>query len=146
MLDLTPFLDHWLYPFITILLTGLGAWLMVRTSAWLRAHAGWLTADQQQKIAQMEKDAIQAGTDWVLGWVRRNAEKVKPDVNSWVLRTAAQVAINHASGVLADNGADPEEVATKILAKLPDNVVDTDTTGAAAQTQQVSVTPLPPVT
>lgn len=148
-MDLTPFIHEWLVPFLTLLGAGLVLWVGVHLKGWLAAHAGFLSAEQREKIAGLEEKALDAGVQYVIAWVDNQGTKVHPVVNSWLLREGAQVAIDHAGGVLADNGLDPNTAANKILAKLPPMFVTTDVNQAAilptAYLGKVDVSPLPPI-
>lgn len=129
MLDISPLLNGWLYPLIALLLTGFAAWALARASGWLDAHAKWLTADAHTKILAIEKEALDEGVSVVLSQVETLGQRVQPRIDNPILRYGAQIAINHAGGILADNGADPDEIAAKILARLPPAIISTDTTG-----------------
>lgn len=149
MLDLTPLIHNWLVPALSLIGAGLVVWIVLRTRNWLDAHAAFLSAAQREKIATVEQNALQQGVDYVLAWVDRQGAQVHPKVNSWLLRQGAQVAIDHASGTLADNGWSPDDVANKLLAKLPPVAVTADASKAvvmpASYSDKVDVSPLPPI-
>lgn len=145
MLNLSPIVDTWMVPAIALVLTGLGAWLVAKSGTWLDAHAKFLNASAREKITNLENQAVAEGVNVVTAYVQREGARIHPVVSSPVLAWGAQIAINHASGVLNDNGASPGEIAAKILAKLPAAVVTADTTGATpiAYNPPVTVEPLP---
>lgn len=146
MLDLTPFLNQWLWPLLGILGAGLVTWLVLRSQAWLNAHASFLDAQTRQKITDMEEAALNEGVQVVLAQAKAVGDGYKPTINSGIVRFGAQIAINHSSGILKDNGADPDEVAAKILARLPANPESSvGTTGATLTTVTVETSPLPPL-
>lgn len=145
MLDISQFLNTWAYPLIALILTGLIGWLVIRTSAWLDAHAKFLNAAQKTKIVAMEQSALDAGVNYILNYAKATGDKIHPTVNNWLLRNGAQVAIDHAGGILADNGASPDEIANRLLAHLPDVVISTDTTGSVVKTTTVTTETLPPI-
>lgn len=130
MLDLTVFLNAWVYPTLALILTGLVTWLVLRSQGWLQAHAQFLDAKTREKMTALEQTALNEGVQYVMAYAQRQGAQVHPVVNSWLLRQGAQVAINHASGILADNNMSPDDVANKILAKLPDVVITTDVNAA----------------
>lgn len=147
MLDLTPILP-WFYATLALVGAGLATWVVLRSQNWLNAHASFLDAQTREKITGMEQDALNAGVAYVVAYAKREGSQVHPVVNSWLLRQGAQVAIDHAAGLLADNGASPDDVANKILAKLPDNVVTTNVNTAVnypIDTAKVDTSPLPPI-
>lgn len=145
MLDITPLLDHWLYPMLALVLAGVAAWVLSRTSGWLDAHASWLDADRKAKLLAIEKEALDEGVAVVMQQAEATGAKIRPTVDNPIVRFGAQVAINHAAGTLADNGASPDEVAAKILARLPANVIATDTTGVTIHTIPVQIETLQPI-
>lgn len=145
MLDLSPFLNAWFYPLLALVLTGLVGWLVVRSQAWLAAYATFLDASARGKIASLEEQALSMGVDFVLNWARIQGNKIQPVVNDVILKWGAQIALNHADGILTSNGFSADEVAAKILARLPDTVIATDTTGATVTTTSVTSQPLPPI-
>lgn len=145
MVDLTPFLNDWAYPLLAVLLAGLAAWILVRSQAWLAAHASFLDVQTRQKIVTLEQQAIAAGVDYIISTAHRAGDNAKISISSPITRYGVQIAVNHAGGLLKDNGADPDEIAAKILAQLPDNIVATDTTGATVTTTTITVQNLPPI-
>lgn len=145
MLDLSPTLNTWLYPALALVLTGLTIWIVARSQSWLAAHAAFLDASTREKLVGLENQALDMGVQALETWARNTGNKIQPDINNPVVKWGAQLALNHASGILADNGLSPEDVAAKLLAKLPDNIVDTDTTGATVKTTTVTVETLPPI-
>lgn len=144
MLNIQPFLTTWAYPLLALLLAGGSMWLMAKSGAWLTAHAGFLSATTRQKILGLENEAIQAGVEVAISQAKAAGATIHPSIDNPVIRYAANVALNHASGILQDNGATPDEVAAKILAKLPDAVVSTDTTGQTVKTGIVTIQTLSP--
>lgn len=145
MLDVSPILVNWAYPLIALVLAGLAGWVMVRSASWLNAHAGFLDAQTREKILNIENQSIQTGVDVVMAQVKALGGSIELAINNPIIRYGAQVAINHASSILKDNGADPDEIAAKILAKLPDNVISTDTTGQTIKTTTVTTETLPAI-
>lgn len=145
MLDFSQLINNWGLPLLALVLTGLVGWLVIRTSSWLDAHASFLNTQQRAKIVALEQSALNAGVNYALNIAKASGEKIHPQVNSWILRNAAQVAIDHADGILVDNGASPDQIAARILAHLPDNVISTDTTGSKVKTTTVTVETLPPI-
>lgn len=145
MLDIQPFLHAWAYPFLALVLTGLSIWLVGRTTQWLDAHAAFLDAKTRASITDTEERALTAAAQTIEAWAQSTGDKVHPSIDNPILRWGAQIALNHASGILADNGASPDEIAAKLLAKLPPNVVSADTTGATIKTISVQVSTLKPI-
>jgi len=145
-MDLQPFLQTWLYPTIALTLAALGGWVLVRSQAYLASRGKWLDANAQTQIADLEKRALQMGTDAVMQWVQTNGNKLHPTLDSGVTTWAANLALSHAGGILAKNGLSPQEVADKIVARLPMTMVTTDTTGRTVpKAVAVEVEPLPPI-
>lgn len=146
MLDIAPFLNSWVYPLCALLLAGSTAWLLAKSSGWLDAHASFLDASARTKILAIEKEAIDEGVNVVMSEIEKTGAKIQPNIDNPIVRWGAQIAINHAAGTLADNGADPDEVAAKILTRLPPAFVSTDTTGATIQPlSPVQTSPLKPI-
>lgn len=146
MLDLSNFINQWALPTIGLVLTGLVSWLVWRTNQWLDAHAKFLSASTKAKIAATEAQALNEGAQYLMTWLASQSKDIKVPVDGAVTRFAAQIAINHAGGVLAAHGASPEEIAAKILARLPSASVSLDTTGATVPLPQpVTSQPLQPI-
>lgn len=118
MLDLTPILP-WFYATLALVLTGLAGWLVLRSGAWLSAHASFLDAKTRTELISAEQSALDAGVQYVLAYAQQQGGRVHPVVNNWLLRQGAQIAIDHSQELLADNGLSPQAIADKILAKLP---------------------------
>lgn len=144
MLDLTPVLNGWVYPLLALILTGTTSWLLIRSRTWLSAHANFLDASTKEKLAALENQALNEGANIIFNQVARAGNNLKVSIDSPVLRYGVQIALNHSASVLASNGADPDEVAAKILSRLPDNIVTTDTTGATVTTTTVTTQTLKP--
>ena len=146
MLDLSPFLNDWLFPFVGLLLAGFTMWMMARSSAWLSAHAKFLNASTQTKILGIEQKALDEAASLVFGAVRNETAGVKLTIDSPIVRWGIQVAVDHAAGVLSANGAAADDVARKILARLPPAFVSLDTTGAiVSQPLPVQTATLKPI-
>lgn len=148
-MDITPIINQWLVPFLVALGSGLTIWVGYHSKAWLDAHAAFLNAQTREKITGMEEKALNTGVNFVVNYAQREGALIHPQVNSWLLRQGAQLAINHASGVLADDGASPDQVANKILALLPPSTMTADINKAvklpAEYTSRVDVSILAPV-
>ena len=93
MLDLTPILP-WFYATLALVLTGLAAWMVANSSGWLKAHATFLNASAREKIVGVEQSALNAGVDYVMAYAQREGGSIHPQVNSWLLRQGAQIAID----------------------------------------------------
>jgi hypothetical protein len=149
-MDITPIINQWLVPFLIALGSGLTIWIVYHTNSWLDAHAQFLDSQQRVNITATEEKALGIGVDWVVNFAEREGAKVHPQVNSWLLRQGAQLAINHASGILADNGANPNLIANKILAFLPPSFTTSDVNQAIKlppeYTAHVDQSVLPPPT
>lgn len=131
MVDARQFLDDWAFPILALVLAGGIGFLVKYTGNWLNAHATFLSAQTKQKIAALEMQALQEGADYIMAQAKATADKDgKFAVDGAVTRLGAQIALNHAAGVLSSHGLSPDEVANRILAKLPPIQVTTDTTGA----------------
>lgn len=128
-IDIQPFLNSYAVPLGDALAAGLTIWLVSATKNWLDAHAAFLSAQTKEKITDLENQALDKGAAYIINWAQTNGGKFNPQVNSWVLSTAANVALNHAAGVLADNDNSPDDVADRLLAHLPPEYISTDTTG-----------------
>lgn len=145
MLDITPILP-WFYATLALVLTGLAGWFVARSSGWLDSHASFLDAQTRTKLIAAEQDALNAGVQYVLAYAQREGGQIHPVVNNWLLRQGAQIAINHSQGLLTDNGLSADDIATKILAKLPMNTTTTDVAASVPAPVIVDVRPLPPLT
>lgn len=138
MIDISTFDQKWLLPFIAILLAGGWIWLAAHSASWLKAHAGFLNAKQQAMLLDAEHQIYQMGADYIVNQIQATGDKVHPKVDSWVMRQAIQMALDHPE-IIAGR---PEDVAAKILAKLPQVAISTDTTGATVKTEAVETRPL----
>lgn len=149
VLDLTTFLTTYAYPLLALILGGcalwLTGWLVAKGNPWLQAHAKFLNAQAMEKITALEDMAVQAGVDFLMQLVETQGAKVHISVSNPAVRQAAQVALDHAGGVLSAAGAAPDTVATKILAQLPTYAMTTDTTGNTVQVVPLESAPLPPI-
>ena len=140
MLDLSTFANQWALPIMSVLIAGGVLWLVKATTAYLDAHAKFLNAKQKAQIAALESSALDEGAQYLTTWLASQAKDAKIPMNSAVTRFATQIAMNHAAGVLTDNGASPEEVAAKILNRLPSISTSLDTTGVTIPSpEQVKV-------
>lgn len=145
MLDLAPFLDNWAYPLLALLLAGSTMWLIGRTSAWLNSHASFMDAATKTKILAIEKDALTEAANVIMKTVLAEGRTAKITVQDPLMRWGVQIALNHAAGTLSDHGASPDELAAKILARLPEQWTSEGTTGATVKTGVVTLETLAPL-
>lgn len=144
-LDFSQFFTAYGYPLCAAIFVGLASWIAVRVHVFTTAHTAFLGAETQTKVAALEDQAINAGVNYLLNVIKANGGKFHPVVDNWLLRQSAQIAINHAAGILKDSGDDPNSVAGRILAKLPDTAISTDTTGMTIKPEIVEVHTLQPI-
>lgn len=144
-LDFSQFFIVYGYPLCAAIIVGLAGWIAVRVHVFTTAHTAFLGAEIQAKLAALEDQSINAGVSYLLNFIKASGGKFHPVVDNWLLRQSAQIAINHAAGILGDSGDDPDSVAGRILAKLPDTVISTDTTGAVIKPETVEVQTLQPI-
>ena len=145
MLELAKFFQDWENPTLALVLAGAIGWLVYKTSQWLDAHAKFLDATTKTKILAIENEALNEGVNYILSQVKQQEAQAHVEVSNPVTRFAAQIALNHAAGTLAAHGASPEEVASKILSRLSQVPISTDTTGATVKTASVDSRPLAPI-
>ena len=138
-LDLTNFLNQWAIPTFAVVLGACIWWLTKKTGSWLDAHAQFLNATTKQRLLVIEQQALTQGAQAIVNWAQSQEGKVHPHIKDPLVGWGAQVALNHANGVLRDNGYTPEKVAAMILANLPPTTVSND------PAKCVSSTPADPV-
>lgn len=121
-----------------------GGWLILsaRSGNWLKAHAGFLNAKQQDQILATEHTLYQAAADYLIKYLSATGDKIHPQMSNALERFAVQMVLNHPSSVIGD----PNVIAAQILAKIPPPMIATDTTGATIKTTTVTVESLPPIT
>lgn len=145
MLDISNPLT-WALSVLAIVLAGGCAWLIARSGTWLDAHAKFLTAQQRGEISALETEAFEKATGYILAVAHTQGLKIHPKVDNPLVQWAAQIALDHAGGVLSDHGMSPEEAAARILAYLPPNETTQDTTGAVMHAPTaITVQSLPPI-
>lgn len=140
-LDTAAFIHTWLLPFLAVVLAGCGVLVTAKLTGWMNVHAAWLTADQQAKVLSLEKDAYNQAVNWLLNMAQTQGEKVKIQPDSWMMKTAVQMVLDHPASVLGK----PEDVANKIVALLPASAISTDTTNQTIKTTTVTVETMPPI-
>lgn len=136
----------WALSVLAIVLAGGAAYIAARSSNWLDAHASFLTAQQRKDIVEMENAAFEKAENYIVTWAHQQGQKIRPSVDDPLVRWGAQIALDHAGGMLADHGMSPEEAAARILAYLPPYEITQDTTGATVHASApVTVQDLPAI-
>lgn len=134
MLNIQPFLLAYAYPLAALVLAGVAAWALGQSGKWLNAHAKFLSAQTKASILAAESNALDEGANVLMTQIKAQGDNTKVSINDPITRFAAQTAINHAAGMLASNGANPQEVAAKILARLPADMVAVVPASSATKT------------
>lgn len=136
-LDTATFIHDWLVPFLAVVLAGCAAWITVKINTYINAHAAWLTTDEKSKIAALEKDAFTRAANWILQTVQTQGGKLQIHPDSWIMKQAVQIVLDHPAGVLGK----PEDLGKQIVAMLPVGSVQIDATSSP----QASVQTLAPI-
>jgi hypothetical protein len=147
-IDLGPIYSH-LNAGVEILLAGLALWLALRARAWVDAHISWLDADTRAKLQAQLEAVLNAGVRYALSELEsleasHPALKTPAGVKGWVTGKAGEYVVNHAEQELESVGWTPDEVAEKIVAKLPPANIMLSSASIAAGAP-VEVRPLVPI-
>lgn len=115
MLDTATFIHTWLIPCLAVVLAGCGVVVTAKLNGWMNVHAAWLTADQKAKVVSLENAAYNRAVDWLLNTVQVQGGKIQIHPESWMMKTAVQMVLDHPAGVLGK----PQDIANQIVAMLP---------------------------
>lgn len=120
-IDLTPFYQQVLDPFLLTVLSGIAIWLGAKVNSWLTAHAKFLGEQTDAALATGFNRALSNGVTIAMNQLDQfQGAHTEVDVKSWVAEKAAQYAINHSPDFMQKfTGMTPNDAAQKALAYLP---------------------------